>query len=231
MAGMNKMIAIATVLANTEKAQKLVADHVTSDDVARSASYRSPGRQKDFLLARAALRALLAETVGVGDFFIEPDAGGKPLVVTGTGKVGPHISLSHTNGLIACAVAQHEPIGVDVECWAERDFSAIARYAFGAEECREVEDEGASAFYRIWTAREALAKRDGHGVFKTFDGQDHASRRCLENLAGGGRVFHLTPAAAYTLALATTHLLDATDGFFVIPPRSRLLYHNLSGLL
>ena len=53
----------------------------------------------------------------------------------------------------------HRIIGVDIERLKPgRPFADLARMAFGPMENAEVARSGEPAFYRIWTAREALAK-------------------------------------------------------------------------
>jgi len=73
-------------------------------------------------------------------------------------------SLSHSHGFAALAlVPRPVAVGVDVEWLAPRDFRALADIAYSAEECAHLASlddlsELGSAFYELWTLKEAFAK-------------------------------------------------------------------------
>lgn len=81
---------------------------------------------------------------------------------------GVHFSLSHTQGLVAVAVAA-DPVGIDVEVVTPRfDAAELAGVALtGTERARfdtlpaEVK---VAAMLRTWTRKEALLKADGRGL-------------------------------------------------------------------
>jgi phosphopantetheinyl transferase len=75
--------------------------------------------------------------------------------------------------IAACAITNLGTIGIDVEFRAGRSFPAIAAAAFGPGEQRVVTREGGSAFYRIWSLREALAKARLNGIERLTDGCDY----------------------------------------------------------
>ncbi len=77
------------------------------------------------------------------------------------GAGGIEVALSHSKMIAACAISDLGPIGIDVEYCAERSIDEIAASVFGPRERRAVVSGGPSAFYRIWTLREALAKASG----------------------------------------------------------------------
>jgi 4'-phosphopantetheinyl transferase len=162
------------------------------------------------LLARALLRRLLAESTGApSGWMFDVEISGRPIVRRrGCGPV-PSIAISHSGGWVACAVASRGQIGIDIEAHRPgRDITGIAEFAFGAGERRDVEREGAAAFYRIWTSREALAKARGSGLAEAADGID----RVAGSAASGVRLWrihgeawwlaHATPVQGLTLALA-----------------------------
>lgn len=166
------MVTLTTVSSENAIAESLISKWATSEDYAHVAPRQIHSRRRDSLLARAALRALLAHVTGADGWHIDVDVNGKPYASTSTGVAGPYISLSHTQGLVACVISKMSPIGVDVEYWRVRDFEKLADYAYGPSEREEVAREGVSAFYRIWTLREAMAKAVGAGVMKAFNGRD-----------------------------------------------------------
>jgi phosphopantetheinyl transferase len=89
---------------------------------------------------------------------------GKPFLEPVGNQALPFISLAHTPGWVACAASAVGPLGIDIERHRPgRDHAGIARAAFGPlEQARAGAD--ASAFYRIWTLREAIAKATGEGL-------------------------------------------------------------------
>ena len=93
----------------------------------------------------------------------------------------------------------------DVEYWQPRDFTALAAYAFGPREREAVALDGISAFYQIWTLREAMAKATGEGLIATINGLDRVADTpafgCWANEAW--RTFYTLPQAKYSLAIAS----------------------------
>lgn len=87
-----------------------------------------------------------------------------------------HISISHTEGYAACAIAR-EPVGIDVE--REHTFSkAAAKRILSPQE--ELLRESANAdelLSRIWTVKESFLKMTGEGI--------PGEMRTLELIAAG----------------------------------------------
>lgn len=89
---------------------------------------------------------------------------------TGQGKPffpdepGLHFNLSHSGGLLLCAVADR-PVGVDVEVVRPRKPS-LPRYCLtdGEYEIYRSAGETWEAFYHIWTQKEAWCKYLGVGL-------------------------------------------------------------------
>jgi len=95
-------------------------------------------------------------------------AGGRPVV---RGRDDLHLSLSHTVGATALAVAPF-PIGIDMECIdPELDALAIAPELFGPRDFAFVQQQDAASrlehFYRLWTLKEARLKRLGRTLADT----------------------------------------------------------------
>jgi 4'-phosphopantetheinyl transferase len=160
------MCSIAYLDATTAASDRLIGEFATLDDHADAARHHLPRRRRQSLAARALLRAVLAlEGTGspASPWHLLRSPQGYPNVAT-TGNARRSVSLAHSGAIVACAIAARGTIGVDVErIDAERPVAALARAAFGPTEIAEVEREGAMAFYRIWTLREALAKASGQG--------------------------------------------------------------------
>jgi 4'-phosphopantetheinyl transferase len=182
-------------------AAELIPRWATRTDRTHAAVRRRPEAS---LQALAALRALLFATTRRTDWIVARAASGKPSVTTADGQDGPSISLSHTKGRIAVAVAWSVQIGIDVEYHRPRDFAALADQAFGPAEQQEVAAEGQGAFYRIWTLREAMAKATGDGLALVLNRHDLANGITGDQPIEKDRwtLHHLQPEPGYSLGLA-----------------------------
>lgn len=84
---------------------------------------------------------------------------GKPAV-----KDGPHVSVSHSGDLIAVAVTDLGPVGVDVEeTTRHTDIDSMLRYVFSPAELESLADPAAH-FYQAWTRKESILKATGEGL-------------------------------------------------------------------
>jgi 4'-phosphopantetheinyl transferase len=176
-------------------------------------------------LGRTCLRALLFCITGKAGWIFRTDPQGKPFVLSACGTAGPHISLSHTHGMIAVALSPTHPLGVDVEYHRHRDFAALAAYAFGPDEQHYVAQGGAPAFYKIWTLREAIAKATGEGLPSAADGRSRiaAPQRDGAWSEAAWNLFYTRPDAEHSLALATRGQADWNDGKITVLPAASLL--------
>ncbi len=128
--------------------------------------------RRDFALAHALLRRTLSECHA-----LPPDAwtfvtesGGKPALSPELrAATSLSFSISHTRGLVACAVARDAIAGIDVERIDARvDPVAIARRFFSSEEAEALERRAVAErhqrFAELWTLKEAYLKALGDGL-------------------------------------------------------------------
>lgn len=132
---------------------------------ARAARFVFARDRRAYVLAHALLRFALA-LQGVGwDARIAPDARGKPRVDPTDGAL--HVSLTHTDGRVAVAVAPDHEVGVDAEA-ATRDPDEAALRALALAPPEIAELAGAAdrrqRLLRLWVAKEAVAKAVGLGL-------------------------------------------------------------------
>ena len=111
-----------------------------------------------FCLVRYALKQL--------DVQIDTDAwtfaeNGKPYLCAGA----PFFNLSHTVHCVAVAISTDEEIGIDIE-EIKPHSGAFAKKICSAAELRLVETapDPTSEMIRLWSAKEAEAKRSGEGI-------------------------------------------------------------------
>jgi 4'-phosphopantetheinyl transferase len=81
---------------------------------------------------------------------------------------GPHFNLSHTDGLVACAVSNELELGIDVEPVNRKAPLELAKEHFAPAEQDWIaslpEPEQAFGFWRVWTLKEAFIKATGRGL-------------------------------------------------------------------
>jgi 4'-phosphopantetheinyl transferase len=131
---------------------------------------RSPRRKKEFILCRAALRAIVCHRLGClnRDLSFDLSHYGKPFALENGVRAPVSFNISHSglHGLIAVASAGH--IGVDVEERRKRpDLAGTVRTIMSPHETRMLvghpDGETDYHLYRVWTLKEALAKALGLG--------------------------------------------------------------------
>lgn len=140
-------------------------------ELRRWSRFEYSGPRRQFVLTRAALRAVLCEDLGCGNdelaFGVSPH--GKPFARVRDQRADISFNVSHGgwHGLIA--LAPEGRIGVDIEERAERRrLDLLIEAAMGEEERAEVTSAPGSGqlhlFSRIWTMKEALVKAHGLGI-------------------------------------------------------------------
>lgn len=95
---------------------------------------------------------------------------GQPTIQNG------HISISHTEGYAACAIAR-EPVGIDVERGHTFSKAAAKRILSPQEELMSDSTNADELLSRIWTVKESFLKMTGEGI--------PGGMRTLELIAAG----------------------------------------------
>ena len=134
---------------------------------------------------------------------------GKPHLLSPSGM---HFSVSHTSHYIAYA-AGIAPVGVDIEYRRSVNLN-IAKHYFsrGEKEVLRTSRDPVLDFYRIWTAKEAILKRNGTGFFAGVqlpDVCDQALRPYLAEHVGAD--FVLAVCGARHLRPLRIRMLDEAD--------------------
>jgi len=138
----------------------------------RHARFIFPSVADEYLAAHAVLRATLSRFVDVPPhaWRFRRSEQGRPEIDGAADVDGLRFSLSHTRGLVGCAVAWGSDVGIDLEAIqphrpaptqiAERSFApaevATLRAAAPAQRTR--------LFYELWTLKEAYLKARGLGL-------------------------------------------------------------------
>jgi 4'-phosphopantetheinyl transferase len=115
------------------------------------------------LLARSALAELLSTRPE--ELAFSTNSHGKPGL---RNYRDIHCNISHSGKYVVSAVSD-EPVGIDVEQIAAKDFMKIAKRFFSQGEKSYIEqfqsiEAKTAAFAEIWTKKEAFIKREGLGL-------------------------------------------------------------------
>ena len=130
------------------------------------------GHRHQYLLTRALIRSCLSAYYPVepADWRFAKNDYGKPQVSHPSSGINARFNLSHTNGLIVCAITADVDIGVDVED-ADRTTRAAFESLSSYFSAQEIKDLGAlpaerkkQRFFDYWTLKESYIKARGMGL-------------------------------------------------------------------
>jgi 4'-phosphopantetheinyl transferase len=154
---------------------ELIAAHAAARDRADSQRFHVPRRQLQTLAGRALLRREIANLPADFGGPWQLEAGGQmqPRLVGAGGPGALAVSLAHSGRHVVAVIADAPAVGIDIEqIRPTRRWMAIAESVFSPGEQARCAGEGVSAFYRIWTLREALAKACGSGFRMVVDARE-----------------------------------------------------------
>lgn len=144
---------------------------LSSEERARYLRFHFEHDRHSYLAAHALTRAVLAQLAGVPAPELQFDAGahGRPELCQSAPGPRLRFNLSHTRGLVACAVALEHAVGVDVEHIERRaDVDQLAPAVFSQHERAELDALPAAdkrvRFFQLWTLKEAYIKAVGKGL-------------------------------------------------------------------
>ena len=188
---------------------------LSDEERARYRRFHFPRDARDYAAAHALLRHTLSGLGGRAPdcWRFDAPANGKPFLMH-EDAFRAEFSLSHTHGMVACAVttAADARVGVDVEC-IDRGVDAAglaARFFAPAEAAHlaQLDDEARrDRFFDLWTLKEALVKALGVSMAMS-----------LSSLA-----FTIGPGGSVSLnAPADINAPDWQFGLFTPAPRYRL---------
>ena len=145
-------------------------------EAARAQRFAFDDDRRAYVAAHALLRAQLSQRsndISPRDWRFAATPHGKPILCAPGYDL--NVSLTHTRGMAAVAIASGGEIGVDVEsALTPRNAVGVAERYFAPEEAaflRAQADPSArnELFYAIWTLKEAVLKADGRGLARGLD--------------------------------------------------------------
>jgi 4'-phosphopantetheinyl transferase len=145
---------------------------MSAGESARLERFRFDRDRLAFLASRIMLRQALGEATGHAPAsfrFSTDDHGVKPRVVAPSDVRSLHFSLTHTEGLVACALTWAGEVGIDAELWTRPTrVEALTPRVLSAREAAVLEalspDARQRRFLEYWTIKEAWLKAMGTGL-------------------------------------------------------------------
>lgn len=188
------------------------------DDQERSRyeRFRLAQPRYEYLVAHALLRCCLSRygERQPWEWGFSTNIHGQPELQQESGVPPLRFNLSHTTGLVACAVTRSADVGVDVEYTARRgNLAAIAKASFASEELADLDALTEMAwrdrFFDLWTLKEAYIKARGMGlslpmqqcIFRVDPRAAESIQFCSE-LSEGWVFGLLSPTQQHRLAVA-----------------------------
>lgn len=168
---------------------------LTQEERRRAAAFAFERDRRRFVAARARLRRLLGERLGVAPRAVRIlyNPRGKPQLAPGYDR-DLRFNLAHSGELAVYAFADGADVGIDVEALREvEDAGDIAARAFSAGERRAWRAFG---FLYCWTRKEAYLKALGLGL------QQDLQRLDTARPPAGWRIESFAPLPGFVAALA-----------------------------
>jgi 4'-phosphopantetheinyl transferase len=144
---------------------------LSADEHERMARFIFDRDRRAFLITRALVRTTLSRYAPVtpADWRFIANVHGRPEILERPAGVPDlRFNISHTDGLIACAVTIGREVGVDVENISRRLLHDVAGRHFAPNEVRDLrqlpDDEQQRVFFDYWTLKEAYIKARGFGL-------------------------------------------------------------------
>ena len=185
-----------------------IAEWLSGDERARMQRFGNQTLRIRYLVGRASLRWVLAQTTGVAprDVAIERGPRGRPQLAIAAGL---DFNVSHTAGVALIGIAREGRIGADVEREDRTIHSAgLARRILTDREraaLPSTNDAIRRRILRLWTCKEALAKATGDAMSAPFGRIDIETEPSLA-LAGGPAPYHARDFALAAAAVPAGYL-------------------------
>jgi 4'-phosphopantetheinyl transferase len=145
-----------------------------SEELARADRFRFDADRNIYTAAHALARRMLSEATGLPTMTWRYVLGefGKPALAPNFSKLNLQFNISHTRGLVACAIAYND-VGVDIERVDQEIDLGIAHSYFSPEEVRALvsapQSQQVKMFFRFWSLKEAFIKATGEGLRRPLD--------------------------------------------------------------
>ncbi len=118
-------------------------------------------------------------------------------------NVDVDFNISHTNGMVVCAISKGGKVGLDIEKVRDLDFEYYTN-TMTSRQWLEINSshEKSDIFFKYWTIKESVLKGDGRGIVYPLDKMEvDKNSICLDN--GGWYAYELKIKEGYRSYLAS----------------------------
>jgi len=164
---------------NDEGTQHKFRSWLSDAELACLKALRFEHHQLTYLVAHALLRAALSRCTDVKpcDWQFQTNPFNKPFIAPPLNRLDLHFNLSHTEGMVALALTQIGPVGIDVESTSrDQNISEIAPDILTSNEYfdlnQQAQTDQHTRLLKYWTLKEAFVKATGLGLtsgLQTFE--------------------------------------------------------------
>ncbi len=152
----------------------LAAAHalLSAEEKQRHNEFRQPQDRRDYTVAHALLRSALSHYMNIptDSWTFRVGSCGKPELSVYAGSCANlTFNLSHTRGIVACAIAPGMPVGIDVvRTEPGFEYGAVASRYLSADESVQLDAlparDRSARFMELWALKEAYTKATGRGL-------------------------------------------------------------------
>lgn len=141
---------------------------LSSDEQQRAQRFKFEKDRYSFIAARGILRTILSRYLRIDPEMIQFNysAKGKPFLAQVSLPI--NFNLSHSQGKAIYAIALNQTLGIDLEAIRSIEALSLAKRFFCESEYRWLASlspqEQNSAFFKLWTCKEAYLKATGEGL-------------------------------------------------------------------
>ncbi len=148
---------------------------LSADERARAQAFRTEELRRRFSAAHGSMRAILSKYIKESPdritFALEHR--GKPRLGDSYATTSLKFNLTHSADLALLAIVKDCEVGVDIERVREvKELEQLARRYFHPAEAEDVmsrTEDLCTAFFKCWTAKEAVLKAFGSGIAESLD--------------------------------------------------------------
>ena len=147
---------------------------MTSEEKVQQQRFHFAKHRHQYLITRALVRTTLSRYTDIKpyDWRFSKNKYGRPEILISQEIPPLRFNLSHTEGLIVCAVVLKEDIGIDVENITRKGATVeIADRFFSAQEIKDLHTvtNQHERFFEYWTLKESYIKARGMGLSLPLD--------------------------------------------------------------